>query len=416
MITKPLQLFLLTGSNWGLSLVFLSGILASLALMVGYRARLAGLYCWLFLTFLQLRNPLVLDGGDELLRLLLFWTPFLPLSARWSYEARLHPEWRRLPNSYRSVATVGLYAQYGLFYFFAALLKSGPDWWQTRLALYYTLSIDQFTTRFGHYLLKFPELLKWGTTTGLVCEYLLALLLLWPVGLRYSRALFYAVLCFFHLSLAAMLHLGIFEFIVILGSTAFLPGEWFREASTDGPLDSLPEGLPEAYRLTRLETGFAWFIVFYIAVVNVQSVKYVEKLPGWTYAVAEVTYEHQHWHLFAPAPFRDDGWFVFEVVDAEGRSHFEWGKGDTADKPDQVSAQFANQRWRRWLQTLAQNDFQGIQALRESTADYLYRMWAARHPDVKAARCRLLFFEERTPPPGQAPKVERRVLSERLVR
>lgn len=413
------QLFLTSGSNWGLGFLFLFGGISGLALMLGYRARVAGLACWLFTTFLQLRNPLVLDGGDELFRLLLFWTPFLPLAARWSVESRRHEQWRLLPDRYRSIATVALYLQYGFFYFFAAFLKNGPDWLVTWDALYLTLSIDQFTTRLGHALLHYPDLLRWGTLVGLVVEYLLAILLFLPRRVPYSRGAFLVLLLWFHLSLAAMLHLGIFEFVVILGATVFIPGEWLDrfDGHKDRESEDVAEGpQPEAYRLSKLEWSFSAFVIVYIIVVNLQSVKHVEKLPGWTYAVATVIYEHQHWHLFAPGPFRNDGWFVLELTDSEGKVWYEMGKDGTAAKPTLVAAQFPNQRWRRWLQTLAQNEFQGIQALRDSTADYLAAQWRRAHPQETLASYRLLFFEERSLPPGETPKSELRVLSSRVMR
>lgn len=414
-LTVSWQAFLATGSTWGLALLFLSGLVAALALIVGYQARLAGFFCWVFTVSMQLRNPLVLDGGDELLRLLLFWTPFLPLSTRWSVDAHARPEWKSLPESYRSVATVALYLQYSLFYFFAALLKRGPDWLETYEALYYTLSIDQFATRLGKFLTGFPELLKVGTVAGLACEYLLALLLLVPLAVPLGRLLFFTLLLFFHLSLAAMLNLGIFEFITILGATAFIPGTWFKGTVDRTPVEPpVPiERYPDGYRLTRLEQAFAWFIVVYIVVVNIQSVANVEKLNRWTYAVAVVTYEHQHWHLFAPAPFREDGWFIFEVVDSDGRIWHEWGRKGTSEKPELVSAQFPSQRWRRWLQNLVQSNFSGIQELRDSTADYLLKDWARRHPERRAERCRLLFYEEPSVPPGETSEIHLRVLSER---
>lgn len=413
-LNHSIQLFMATGSAWGLSVLFFLALAASVCLVVGYQTRIASLACWFWVVFLQLRNPLVLDGGDELLRLLLFWAPFLPLAARWSVEAKSDSRWNKAPDSYRSVATIALHLQYFLFYFFAAFLKNGPDWLQTREALYYVLSIDQFTTRFGKFLLGYPDLLKWGTVAGLVSEYALALLLLAPLRFAMARTLFFGLLLLFHLSLAAMLNLGIFQFIVILGSLAFVPTSWFVRVSGGEPVMNFHD-YPRPYRLSRLETGFAWLMVSYIVLVNIQSVTKVEKLNRWTYAVAIVTYEHQHWHLFAPEPFRNDGWFVFEVTDEKGRVWNEWGRGETGDKPDIVSAQFPNHRWRRWLQNLAQNEFSGIQAIRDSTVDYLLTGWAERHPGQRARSARLLYFEEYSVPPGQSPIPQLRVLSSRSV-
>lgn len=59
----------------------------AVALLVGWRTRLAALGCWLLLSSLQVRQPLIYIGGDSILRLLLFWGLFLPLSARLSLNA-----------------------------------------------------------------------------------------------------------------------------------------------------------------------------------------------------------------------------------------------------------------------------------------------------------------------------------------
>jgi hypothetical protein len=45
-----------------------------------------------FLSFLMLvsvhgRNPTLMQGGDHLMRAMLFWSIFLPLGARWSFDA-----------------------------------------------------------------------------------------------------------------------------------------------------------------------------------------------------------------------------------------------------------------------------------------------------------------------------------------
>ena len=199
---------LAAGSTTGLLALFCFWAMAATCLMIGYKTRVAGFATWLFVVAIQLRNPMVLHGGDEILRVLLFWTPFLPLGARWSVDAREHLEWRRLPNSYRSVATVGVYLQVTLFYFFAGLLKTGDDWWKTGDALYYAVSIDQFTTTFGKYLSQFPEHLRPFTFAALALEFALAVLLMLPARWHWARPTFLVMATLFHLAIASLFHLG----------------------------------------------------------------------------------------------------------------------------------------------------------------------------------------------------------------
>lgn len=409
---QEFQPFLSTGSVWGLSVLFFLGMAGGLCLALGYRTRYAALFCWYFSVCLQLRNPAVLDGGDEFLRLLLFWCPFLPLGARWSMDARRHPEWRSLPNDYRSLATVGIYVQFFVLYFFAAYLKSGEAWHKTRLAIYYTLSIDQFSTHLGKWLLGFPQLLKVLTPTVLVAEFALALLLLVPARYLVPRLVFLATAWFFHLGLALCLKFGIFMLIMMVTLLVFVPRPLLDKLFPAQTGEAV-ENEPPAYKLSPLEKGFAVFVIFYILFVNVQSIKYRQRLPGWTMPVALIIYEHQHWHLFAPEPFREDGWFVFEVTDDQHKVWRELGAEDgSLDKPRHVSSTFPNQRWRRWFQNLVLEPFTDTQNWRNSTAYYLANRWLKNHPGKRIESYRLLFMEESTPPPGEVAVIKQMVLSQ----
>ena len=63
-------------------------VLLAVALLVGYRTRLATIGSWILLASIHVRLPVVINAGDTLLRVLLFWSIFLPLGAMWSVDAR----------------------------------------------------------------------------------------------------------------------------------------------------------------------------------------------------------------------------------------------------------------------------------------------------------------------------------------
>ena len=91
-ITTPryVSLHFLDGTADFQGALFVIAGLFALALLVGWWTRLATAASWFLLTSLHARNPMVLQGGDTLLRLLLFWGLFLPLgrAGRWT-------AWRR---------------------------------------------------------------------------------------------------------------------------------------------------------------------------------------------------------------------------------------------------------------------------------------------------------------------------------
>src|SRR5579872_42470 len=145
--------------------------LCALALLAGFQTRAASVACWFLTCSLHTRNPLILHGGDDLLRLLLFWALFVPLGAAWSVDARRRP--RPSPVVYGSTCswgTAGLLLQLCYVYLFSAALKSHPVWRHDGTAVYLALSIDQFTTPIGRAILPYHGLLKLLTFGTLAME------------------------------------------------------------------------------------------------------------------------------------------------------------------------------------------------------------------------------------------------------
>jgi hypothetical protein len=82
-----LSFHIVSGEAWAQALLFLLAGGFALALTIGYRTSVATVGTWLFLLSLHNRMPDVLNGGDFLLRMLLFWAMFLPLGSRWAIDA-----------------------------------------------------------------------------------------------------------------------------------------------------------------------------------------------------------------------------------------------------------------------------------------------------------------------------------------
>ena len=121
------SLYFISGSWLWALLLHLTAAGAAMALLLGYRTRLALIISFVLLVSLHNRAPLVLQGGDNLLLLMVFWSIFLPLGARFSMDAaRVHPDQQQAfsaqPNQYCSVATAAILIQAMTVYFFSAFL------------------------------------------------------------------------------------------------------------------------------------------------------------------------------------------------------------------------------------------------------------------------------------------------------
>jgi hypothetical protein len=223
------SLHLLSGAWQVEALLFAIAALVAGAMLVGYRTRLSTVLSWVLLASLQTRNPLVLQGGDVLLRCLMFWAMFLPLGARWSLDR----SWGGSdppPRAITSIATAALMLQVCLVYWCTGILKNNPIWTTDHTAIQYALSLGAFATPFGVLLLHAPTVVLQGCTAScLMLERFgpfLVLIPLWSGSLRLAVVLMFRS---FHLGLALTMRLGPFPYICIAAWLAFLPS-WAFDA------------------------------------------------------------------------------------------------------------------------------------------------------------------------------------------
>ncbi len=207
-------------------LFILAGAIA-LALLVGYRTRFVTILSWALLLSLQLRNPLIINAGDVELRLILFWSIFLPLGACYSVDRALNSSSRTLPKRILSPATVALTLQVCFIYWFTWALKSDPIWHTEGSAVYYALNLDYLVTPIGKFLLNFPSLLVFLTFVTLWLELLGPFLLFIPFCADFFR--FLAVILFIglHIGFGSGLLIGLFPYVSAIAWLGFLPsGFW----------------------------------------------------------------------------------------------------------------------------------------------------------------------------------------------
>ena len=78
------------GTLFSQIILFGINLMAALFLLIGYRTKLFTFVCWFFCISIQNRNGFLLNSGDELLRMLLFWGMFLPLGAKFSLDRSMN--------------------------------------------------------------------------------------------------------------------------------------------------------------------------------------------------------------------------------------------------------------------------------------------------------------------------------------
>ncbi len=394
------------GAVWQAVLFALAG-LALLALLAGYRTRLATIVVWLHLISVQNRNPIILNSADALMRLLFFWGMFLPLGACWSMDAR-RSQASPLPSPrFRSVAVVGLFTQIVVVYWFTAALKTGDEWRVDGTAIYYALSIDQYATPLlGALLYTTPGVMKAMTFAVFWFEALGPFLLFSPVGTAPLRAVGALLFVGFHAGIFLTLSLGAFPWVSSVAMLCFLP-PWFWEKLAAGA-GKLAGANPLAAFLTRTITQpsaaradappparkspwsvmgniLAALALITVLLWNFKSV-YPFRLPRVISRPSCFLRIDQAWEMFAPYPLKDDGWYVIPATLRNGkqidlmpstRGDFGIREGVTWEKPVHVADAYTNERWRKYFMNL----WLGAENQRTNCARYLCRAWNSCHPD-----------------------------------
>jgi len=410
------SIHLMSGTWQVQGLLFLVAAIAAVSLLVGYRTRFAAITSWVLLTSLHNRNPMVLQGGDFLLRMEIFWAMFLPLGMALSVDsARRSP--RETLRAAFSWATAALLLQPVLMHVFSALLKTGPQWRVDGSAIGIALLIEQFTTPFGVWARQFTGVWKVMTPMVVWFEGLGSLLLFSPVFFAPIRLLGIALLCGMHLGFMLCLNVGHFPFVSWISLLPFVPAEawdWLgaRPATTKARLALARAVETASWLLRRLPPAAPAAPTGRIA--NMLACGALCLVIGWNLGtiptfpfallkpfekIAQYARLDQRWDMFSPFPLTEDGWYVIpgKLRDGSEVDLFRNGATEvTFQKPALVSALYPEERWRKYMMRLwekASSDH------RLYFGRYLCREWNLNRPPEKLLMSfRLFFILERITP------------------
>ena len=304
----------------------------ALLLGIGFYTRLATLGCWLLLASIHVRNPMYLIGGDTLLRMLLFWSLFIPLGRVWSIDW-----WRTTKKTDQvkpkaattslvcSVGTACLLLQVCLMYWTAGCSKLNEPWLDGS-AMDYILRLDCYSRPLSAWLLQFNWLTSMLTRSTLVIELLLPLLLFVPYKTAELRILMVALFWSFHLGIDLTMDVGNFTYVSMAAWLLLLPSAfWQRWAWTKWPLMGAGQCCPEGeagesvYRRWRsqfLTVALPLTLLVYVAAWNFAGLyggpgnTWRERNPDHFYRFGSVTMLNQNFQMFG-IPARANTTYLF---------------------------------------------------------------------------------------------------------
>lgn len=425
------SLYTIAGS-WQLqALVFAANFGCALCLLLGYRTRLFSVICWLFILSLHNRNPLIQQGGDDLLRMLLFWGMFLPWGYYYSLDSRSIRKPLDLDNAYFSVAGVGYICQVFFVYFFSALLKSSAEWNSEYTALYYALSLDQVVTHVGKLIYPYADFLKFATAATYQIELIVPFFLFMPFLNSYFRVAFIVLITGLHLGINLCLYVGLFPVIGVTALLGLVPvrtadylgqrqekwqsglQRWLgRLVESVEPL--LPNPIEKRTYVPREKLITSVAMLFFCAYTWVWNAANSElTLPGFDQYrwVGNFLRIDQFWGMFAPSVFKDDGWFVLAAKTKDGKAIdiAQGGAPAMFDKPDFAADFYKNDRWRKYHENML---FVDKSHFRGYYCNYLLNKWHEDPDNPKVASLQIIYMKEITLPDYKPAVPTKEVLAE----
>ena len=450
--------------------LFFLAIVFFFMLLVGYKTKWALLGSWLMLVSFRSRNFLILNSGDILLCLMLFWALYLPLNRYFSLDKGLYKSQNEKDKSIFSLNSCAFIFQILFVYYFTYLLKS-DDIWKNGQGIYYALMLDNYGTMWGDILLRYPYMMKLLSYTVYYFLEGIAPILFILFGFWWRlRIVIILLMCGFHIFSGFFLHLGLFPWICITGWLVFLPaqfwdlleavikslwklktfsfiGNWFhgKVADSRNILRKLSPTLkewpmPPNNFLSVLLNVFFLLCFMYVIMWNVRTLDftyYKKYMPKSWNSIGYFFHLDQYWSMFAPRPMVDTGWLMLAAVEKDtGRKIDLWRGGaficqscsdmekDSQDykqcmnvcdeqmmkKPYRYDESFPVFRYRKLMENLVHG---GHQKHSFRYLQYMCDQWNRDAKKELVKNIQFFYMQYRVPPPEKkAPKPEKLLISE----
>lgn len=221
------SLHLASGSTEVLFIFFLIQLIIGLMVLFGYKTRWALLFSYILNVSVHNRNWLINNGGDDVLRAILFLSIFLPLDKFFSVDAARREGEKSEAKYVTSPWTMAFFIQVFAIYFVSYILKDHPVWRGEYTAVYYALRVDALVNPLGHIIREIPWFDTLTTIFTIFLEWAgpLFLLLSFIFLKHWWIVRFLVVLGFWglHLGIILTMWIGLFPYICITMWCLFIP-------------------------------------------------------------------------------------------------------------------------------------------------------------------------------------------------
>jgi len=276
------SIYMMTGTSYGIAILFFINFLAGVCLMIGYRTKLSCFLSWMFFLSVVGRNNYVGHSGDVYMRIMLLFANFLPLEKYYSLDdffASKDPSESTgsrasQPKQVLSMATFAVIAQCVIMYVFSTYYKTGAAWTRDYTAAWMALQLDWFRLPLGDFFNNFPLFLRFLTWLTYEWERYGPLFLFSPFYYGPFRSIGAVGFMGMHLGFGMCLRLDTFYWITTAALTTLLPS-WFWDTLfgfLKNPRNQISIHIySNVTNLVRFVRLFAYFFLFSETEVTTKS-------------------------------------------------------------------------------------------------------------------------------------------------
>ncbi|GAM20743.1 hypothetical protein SAMD00019534_039180, partial [Acytostelium subglobosum LB1] len=406
--------------------LFTINLLSAFSMTIGYRTTLSTFITWAMMLSIHVRNPLVLNGGDDFFRIILFWMMFLPLGAKFSVDSTINVELINKKANVNSPKTVGyspvistnptfpttdsqgkyflsfgtiaIMAQFCFMYLFTAYLKTGIEWNSEVFGR--VVRAQPRPVCHAHRRPATPLHQDWTAAhiphmknkdTWIAYESSHTMERLYGYDAFVKLIKLSPILRI----LGLFITLGVFKrfYLWLVNRPLFINGQNWSFLTKIYPTKPV-----------QVSRGYVKEICMFMLLIFVLNWNFATV---WHYSVPEsvrwlgpVFKIDQYWSMFSPYPSKDDGWLVMPGTLVNGSVVDVYRGGGEVDyeKPEMVSKIFPTQRWRKYLMNL---EGSGNRDKRLHYGRYLCREWNwyGRHTEegTQLKSFKIIYMLEMTP-------------------
>jgi hypothetical protein len=224
----------------------------------------------------------------------------------------------------------------------------------------------------------------------------------------------------FQICISLTLFVGLFYLIGLATLIGLLPEQamnWFdkqikrKESSTsEKDRSSFLYRISKNYYFNVVKNSFLFFclalcMIWNLGTVNGLGIAVSDRFFTFGYGLRF----NQNWGMFAPAVFKEDGWYVMEGTTTDSVKIDINRKGVKADyeKPSSVLAYIKDDRWRKYYENyiFPYNDF-----IRAPLCNYLRDDWNKKNPNKKISSLQIIYMKEMSVLPNEKQTVTKEVM------